>query len=469
MELAIKNQELKIRSDVKMSKKENIKFFISCKVANLFLLSETSKDYPEIVNAMSYHNGLPRMLNSDFKKMSKDRQISLQNEWNDIFNHAQGEWSATKYEEKSQGKIINCELCGHKKISSIFKIKNLENQKELIVGSECIKYFCGIKNNSKEDRKLYLKDEREKRKVAKNIWYAESVVPGLNNQVKSFRRISDNHSFIMPNKLKKEYYRIENLIKEDYDAELKKPKSKIDCRKFVSTNSQITVFKEKLEESKQKYKNDKWQITENIARWCYNSKKDSLIERLSVTEKVDFTTADQIYETNYLHFIVEEFKSFLYFNNFKVLKNNSINFEVSSKFNEGIKILVDTVDFLKKYKANLFKNEYENISIKDLLRVSKISKDSYDNAAYLICRKCRYDYKYQFQSAEINEIAFKSENNILVLKYAEFINKFKNYIFKKKIDSKMNKEIVNYIEANSEKYTAENYSVHLKTFGIFQK
>ena len=250
---------------------------------------------------------------------------------------------------------------------------------------------------------------------------------------------------------------------------LKKPKSKIDCRKFVSTNSQITVFKEKLEESKQKYKNDKWQITENIARWCYNSKKDSLIERLSVTEKVDFTTADQIYETNYLHFIVEEFKSFLYFNNFKVLKNNSINFEVSSKFNEGIKILVDTVDFLKKYKANLFKNEYENISIKDLLRVSKISKDSYDNAAYLICRKCRYDYKYQFQSAEINEIAFKSENNILVLKYAEFINKFKNYIFKKKIDSKMNKEIVNYIEANSEKYTAENYSVHLKTFGIFQK
>lgn len=265
-----------------MKKKENSEFSIICKEANLFKLSEISKDHQDIINVMSYTKGLPKMTNKDFRKLPLHLQSYLKSEWNKIFNIAQSEWIATQYEAKSEGKTIDCELCGHKNIGLLFKIKNTKNQNELIVGSECIKFFDEIINNSKEDRKIYMKQQREKRKEQANIEYAESISIGISSKVKNFKRIINDHSFIMSSKLKNEYERIAKLIKEDYETELRKAQSKIDKRKIIGTNFQITAFENKLEEFKNKYKNDKWQITEDIARWCYNNDRKELIERLSL-------------------------------------------------------------------------------------------------------------------------------------------------------------------------------------------
>lgn len=454
------------RSDIKMKKKENKEFSIICKEANLFKQSEISEDYKNIVSAMSYHNGLPKMTNNDFKKLPSHIQSYLISEWNKIFNIAQSEWIATQYEAKSDGKMIDCELCGHKNIGSLFKIKNIKNQKELIVGSECIKFFDGIINNSKEDRKIRMKQQREKRKEQVNIEYAESISIGISSKVKNFKRIVDDHSFIMSAKLKNEYERISKLIKEDYDIELRKSQSKIDKRKIIGTNSQITAFENELEEFKKKYKNDKWQITEGIARWCYINGDKELIERLMVNEKIDISTADQIKENNYLHSVVEEFKDFLKFNHFKLIKNNSYNFNVVSDYNGTIIIIVDTIEFLKKYKKNLFEDNYEIFKIKDLLSVSKINKENYDICADLITRKCKHEYKYRIQNANINEIAFTSNKCVLVLDYAKFIDRFKNYIFKKNLEPKMNDAVIKYIEEESKKYNFDEYSLHLKRLGI---
>lgn len=450
------------RSDIKMKKNENKEFSIVCKEANLFKQSEISEDYKNIVSAMSYHNGLPKMTNKDFKKLPSHIQSYLISEWNKIFNIAQSEWIATQYEAKSDGKTIDCELCGHKNIGSLFKIKNIKNQKELIVGSECIKFFDGIINNSKEDRKIYMKQQREKRKEQTNIEYAESISIGISSRVKKFKIIIDDHSFIMPIKLKKEYERISKLIKEDYEMELRKSQSKIDKRKIIGTNSQITAFENELEEFKRECKKDKWQITEDIARWCYANGDKELIERLSLNGKIDVSTADQIKENNYLYFVVEEFKVFLKFNHFKLIKNNSYNFNVVSDYNGNITIIVDTIEFLKKYKKNLFEDNYEIFKIKDLLSVSKISKENYDICADLITRKCKSEYKYRIQNANINEIAFTSNKCILVLDYA----RFKNYIFKKNLEPKMNDAVIKYIEEESKKYNFDEYSLHLKSLGI---
>lgn len=447
---------------------EKIKnFTLIRKVANLFVLSEISKQHPKIVNAMSYVDNFPRMTKKDFEQLPPYLQNFLLNEWNNIFEVAEKEWIAIPYEEESKGQKIDCQLCGHKNIDLLYKIRNLENKKELIVGSECIKYFDSIKNNSKEDRKLYAKERREKQKVLKNISYAESISLGIDDKVKSFKRIHEDHSFIMSKDLEDEYKRITKLIKEDYDMELKKPKSKIDRRKIINVTSQITEFELEISKFKQKYKNDKWKITEAMANWCYCNEKVELIERLRTTEKIDLSTVDQIKEKNYLNFIVEEFRAFLKFNHFKLIKNNTNNFNVVSNYYERIIIIVDTIEFLKKYKKNLFTKKYQTVSMKDLLSVSKISKDNYDICADAICRKCRQDYKYKCQDANINEIAFISGNRILALDYAKFIDNFKNHIFKKEMDSKTNNKVIKYIEEKSKEYSDKDYSAHLKILGIF--
>ena len=166
-----------------MVEEKNKNFTLIRKVANLFVLSEISKQHPKIVNAMSYVDNFPRMTKKDFEQLPPYLQNFLLNEWNNIFEVAEKEWIAIPYEEESKGQKIDCQLCGHKNIDLLYKIRNLENKKELIVGSECIKYFDSIKNNSKEDRKLYAKERREKQKVLKNISYAESISLGIDDKV----------------------------------------------------------------------------------------------------------------------------------------------------------------------------------------------------------------------------------------------------------------------------------------------
>ena len=167
-----------------------------------------------------------------------------------------------------------------------------------------------------------------------------------------------------------------------------------------------------------------------------------------------------------MNFIVEEFKDFLKFNHFKLIKNNSNSFGVVSDYRENIKIIVDTIEFLKKYKRNLFEKNYQIFKMKDLLSVSKISKENYDIFTDLICRKCKHEYKYRIQNADINEIAFTSNKRVLALDYSKFIDKFKNYVFKKNLEFKMNDAVIKYIEEESRKYNLDEYSIHLKRLGI---
>ena len=54
-----------------------------------------------------------------------------------------------------------------------------------------------------------------------------------------------------------------------------------------------------------------------------------------------------------------------------------------------------------------------------------------------------------------------------ILKYFYiFIWIFKNYIFKKNLEPKMNDAVIKYIEEESKKYNFDEYSLHLKSLGI---
>ena len=92
-------------------------------------------------------------------------------------------------------------------------------------------------------------------------------------------------------------------------------------------------------------------------------------------------------------------------------------------------VVVDTIQFLKLKKDYLFDDKSIRIDIKELLKVGKISSQSYSDATNRICRYGNFkdQYKFYYADSSTNEIAYTDKSNykICVLDYDYFIQKFK--------------------------------------------
>ena len=95
-------------------------------------------------------------------------------------------------------------------------------------------------------------------------------------------------------------------------------------------------------------------------------------------------------------------------------------------------------------------DESTRIDIKELLKVGKISSQSYSDATDRICRHGNFkdQYKFYYADSSTNEIAYTDKSNykICVLDYDYFIQKFKYYIYENKIDMKENQALLDYIQ-----------------------
>ena len=230
-------------------------------------------------------------------------------------------------------------------------------------------------------------------------------------------------------------------------------------------------FLNDLKEYKVKCKSKLWGITPEIARWCHKNGSLRLLELLQNFGEINKYTVDQIKEDNHLYNVVMRFNGLFENNNIKLIKNNKSSFSIISNTRSNIVIIIDTIQFLTLNKEYLFGDKQIKLNIKDLIRIGKISSQSYDDATNLICRHGNFKqhYKYYYADTSINEIAYVNKNShkICVLDYNLFIQKFKYYVYENKIDMKKNQALLKYMQDNSIKYVESDYRYHLKQLGIF--
>lgn len=445
---------------------------IAQKEANLFVQSEVSKQYLWLVTALVTNHTIPNLSKKDFGKLSKEHQNFLNLKWGELFWLAQSEWKTTSKFQKNESKTqIDCELCGHKELDLLSEIENMRNGKKLIVGSTCIAKFDKIQNNSVADYRKYQKERKMQEKIVLNEEYIEQKYNGIIQIIREFREVQNSDSVILDKKLADDYKRILGIVESDYEKQLKLAQSKIDLKIIQSTYSIVQGFLNDLKEYKVKCKSKLWGITPEIARWCHKNGSLRLLELLQNFGEINKYTVDQIKEDNHLYNVVMRFNGLFENNNIKLIKNNKSSFSIISNTRSNIVIIIDTIQFLTLNKEYLFGDKQIKLNIKDLIRIGKISSQSYDDATNLICRHGNFKqhYKYYYADTSINEIAYVNKNShkICVLDYNLFIQKFKYYVYENKIDMKKNQALLKYMQDNSIKYEESDYRYHLKQLGIF--
>lgn len=442
------------------------------KEANLFVQSEISKQYLWLVTALTTNHSIPSLSKKDFEKLSKEQQSFLNLKWGELFWLAQSEWKITSKFQKNESKTqIDCELCGHKELDLLSEIENMRNGKKLTVGSTCIAKFDKIQNNSVDDYRKYQKERKTREKMVLNEEYIEQKYSGIIQTIREFREVQNNDSVILDKKLADDYKRILGIIESDYEKQLKLAQSKMDLKIIQSTYSIAQGFLNDFKKYKQNCKSKLWGITPEIARWCHKNGSSKLIELLQNFGEINKYTVDQIKEDNHLYNVVMRFKNLFENNNMKLTTNNKNSFNITSDIRTNIVIIIDTIQFLTLNKEYLFDNKQIKLNIKDLLRIGKISSQSYDDATNLICRHGNFKrhYKYYYADTSINEIAYvdNTSHKICVLDYNLFVQKFKYYVYENKIDIKKNQALLKYMQENSVKYEQNDYRYHLKQLGIF--
>lgn len=441
------------------------------KEANLFVKSEVSKKYPWLITAITKNHKFPCLPKNDFKRLTKEQQDFLNLRWGELFGLAQDEWKVTSKLIENENKIeIDCELCGHKELDLLSEIVNMENGNKLIVGSTCIEKFDKIQNNSLTDYKQYKKDKKIKEKIVSNEEYIEKLFPGIISTIREFKIIQNNDSIILNRKLAVDYQRILGIVESDYEKQLKLTQSKMDIKIIQSTYFIIQSFLDDLKVYKENCNSKVWGITSKIARWCHKNGTKELFQLLENFGEINKYTVDQIKEESHLHNVVAQFEDLLKDSNIRLIANNNSSFNVISNIRNNIVIVVDTIQFTALKKDYLFENKKLKVDTKELLKVGKISSQSYNYATTLICRHGNFkqNYKYYYADISINEIAYidKSNHKVCVLDYNTFIQKFKYYIYENKIDMKKNQTLLNYMQNNSTKYEESDYRHHLKLLGI---
>ena len=441
------------------------------KEANLFVKSEVSRKYPWLVSAIVENHSFPNLSQNEFKKLSQEQQEFLNLKWGELFGLAQDEWKVTsKFKKNENGFPIDCELCGHKELDLISEIENMENGNKLIVGSTCIEKFDKIKNNSLVDYKKYQKDKKMKEKIVSNEEYIEEKINGILKIIREFKKVQNDDSIILNKELVADYKRILGIIEDDYVEQLKLSQSKIDMKIIKSTYLTTKEFMKKLDVYKERCRAKVWGITPEIARWCHKNGSLKLLKLLQNFGEINKYTVDQIKEENHLNNVVIYFEDLLKVNNIKLIKNSKNVFSVIVNIRNNIVLCVDTIAFLKIKKEYLFDGKKSKIEISELLEISKISSQSYDNATRYICRHENFKdyYKYYYADISLNEIAFvdKKSKKIYVLDYKLFIQNFKYYIYEKRIDITKNSKLLNYIKENSTRYEESDYKYHLRQLGV---
>lgn len=133
----------------------------------LIKYSEASKDTDLYGNLYESLQPYDRLSEFELDRLALDRKAEtvIRYNRNRLIEALKAEWSALPYSDEAAGDV-HCSLCGRKN-KYMFYIQNQKNDKEINVGSECIKKFHGIDNieniRRSHQEKLRLRNENRRR------------------------------------------------------------------------------------------------------------------------------------------------------------------------------------------------------------------------------------------------------------------------------------------------------------------
>jgi len=413
------------------------------------------------------------LFQEQFDNFSPEQKQFYKNNFNEVLDKAAEEWNIISPPDTDENDKFNCELCGQPIIYPA-RIQNVFNKKILIVGSTCVTKY---KNITDVNGKNFEEIEKEKTEMLirhNNENKMESLSPNIVSDFSKIRNFEKENTNYLTFELALELndFLSENLPKYDIYINKKNIKQS-EINELITMHKKAKKLINKLYNYIEFCQTNIVGLNTLICDWCNQYASEELKIKLREDGKITENTIGEIKEGNFMKKILPEFEKLLLLNNLKFYDKNQLGSTFKIQLNDIRKIIINVNSsmFLKKYSNFFFKNTQFSINNNDIINIGTITdeKSLYSALMYIFeDTKINRDFNVILNDADINELAIQSNNKqIYVVKYKDFIQRFKYIIFNNKINENDKKAIVDYIKKNSKKYTYDNYRKYLKQYHIY--
>ncbi|MFW6016153.1 MAG: hypothetical protein ACOCRK_06915 [bacterium] len=439
------------------------KLLMKLRERTLLMNSKIIEDYDKLKRVIE---DKPNIKISELKDLDLQMQIFFKNIYYKVLRQAASEWVSNQahpvdviFEDEEK---IQCELC-HQPIKNVCYIVNKINDKELIVGSECVKSF--EMNLGKSVDKLLEEMLKTKRltmlnKSCNNI---EDIISNWEDKLEDF-------AILIPEHLERPYLELGEQIEKYYKEFIEKKNNK----KYEHIINNIKKLFEKrstlitnMEKYANKYRDDKHIVTRKMVKWLERNKDYKVIKWIKNNGKIDIRTAHRIGEDNYLKSLAMDLNKKLEnkgIKNIKLLSNYNGRKGYVFYYKNNLKLFCSYSKFLLETSWLIFdeslSEDYELMK-NNLLGNSIVHQDSYNKVINMLFNSIK---KSQFSIYVFDEdfdqlfIYNKKVNKYFIIdQFSRFINEnLKNIV---ETDNKM--DVIKLIKIRNKKEYNKDDVQHL--------
>ena len=344
-----------------------------------------------------------------------------------------------------------------------------------MVGSTCVETYKDLKTVDGRN----LKDLKKERLRNMRMLQLDEKSTGINDEIVKWRDYENSLPIFVSKNLIEEYnnvfYKL-NSIYETYLSTRNNSKAEELKDSILKLIEQSRKIKEKMNKYVDEYSNVDWCITKEIKEWCLKNNANRAISMLREDRRIRFRSAYMILEKNLMKKIMEIIKTYMreqdiIFKNIN-FDNNKIYYYVNLL--EGIIWNINYDDIIDLYGERVFDKECQIVDVNEVIERSIISDASSIEEAIKIIDFLLRSTEFNLINNDVdvpkNEAYFydKKKEIYLKIELMEFVNKFKKYIVKPKLNNNEREEIIHEIN-NSYSYTKDEYRENKRLLDDFKK
>lgn len=413
----------------------------------------------------------------DFSTFTDEQKALIDGElYQTLYKNSSDEWHIEMYEDLSnKDEDVVCALCGEKNMKYGYYLKNLRNKKTILVGSTCVETYKDLKTVDGRN----LKDLKKERLRNMRMLQLDEKSTGINDEIVKWRDYENSLPIFVSKNLIEEYNNVFYKLNSIYETYLstrnnsKAEELKDSILKLIEHSRKI---KEKMNKYVDEYSNVDWCITKEIKEWCLKNNANRAISMLREDRRIRFRSAYMILEKNLMKKIMEIIKTYMREQDI-IFKN--INFD-NNKIYYYVNLLESIIwnlnydDIIDLYGERVFDKECQIVDVNEVIERSIISDASSIEEAIKIIDFLLRSTEFNLINNDVdvpkNEAYFydKKKEIYLKIELMEFVNKFKKYIVKPKLNNNEREEIIHEIN-NSYSYTKDEYRENKRLLDDFKK
>lgn len=414
---------------------KNINVLVTKEQINLLVNSECVKRYPNVYILLEHYKRINKPIYlSDIKHLK-----SSDNETFSILTYSFKEIVEEGSKEWKQGGFVGtehkiCQLCGSNKLTSNYKISNIVNQNQMIIGSSCITKFPSINSSN-----ININDEFKRAKKIDRINKLNNRYENILDTIQFWRTFYIEFPILLPKHFYDSFTNLYINSKDFYDKFIDSKLNLCDIEIFNTYIYEFSMLKSNAEQFYSNNKLNRYICDIPIIQWIDRQKNSKYIkDKIMINNGfINNSIAKEIYNLDFINKFKTEITEYFNSSGFEVSEITEDLILLKYKTYENIKI--DLALSLKEFTlrfSDIFFNKFKNSKSSFIINNFKFlwTLDNLENYIYILNKRIKstgYSLSTVFrQGRHINLVRIEKNKQFLELNGNKFLDIIKIYLDK---------------------------------------